>query len=75
METTICFLGAASNNERCYRVVQTLCHHFRDHYMHLYEPLSRFNFYSFIRGVPRQCKLTAQLRLYEHLCGSMYVVF
>ena len=27
METTFCFLGAASNNVRCYRVTKTPCYH------------------------------------------------
>ena len=56
METTLCVLGAASNHERCYRVVQMLGYHFRDHCMHLYAPVSRFNFCNFLHGAPKQCK-------------------
>ena len=73
METTICFFEwATSNNERWYWVVQTLGYHFRDHCMHLYIPLSTFNFCNFLHDAPKQCKkIEAQLRLYEHLWGTV----
>ena len=35
-------------------------------------PLRRFIFCSFLHGAPKQCeKIAAQLRLYEHLCGTV----
>ena len=73
MEATICFLGVASNNDRCYRVVQTLGYCFRNPCIHLYVPLSIFNFCKFLHGAPKECKkIAAQTCLYEQLCGHSF---
>ena len=63
-------LWSASNNERCYRVLpfQGPLHAFV-----WIVCLSRFNFCNFLHGAPKQSKhIAAQLRLYEHLCGTSW---